>query len=226
MRCLVADDHALIRDGIKLLLRELDDNAVILDACYGKEVREIVAGNTDLDFILLDFYLPGTDTLELLRELSDRYPHIPLIVFSGVENPVLMRKSLDCGASGFIPKSSDNELVLHAIKLVLAGGVYTPPSMLRYPGDEISPSEETHPVTDGQYLTSDLRPGRRTKVSLTDRQLEVLKLISQGKTNREIAETLQLSANTIKVHITAIMQVLQTTNRTEAVIVAREKKLF
>ena len=226
MRCLVADDHALIRDGIKLLLREIDENAVIFDACYGKEVREIVANNADFDFILLDFYLPGTDTLELLRELSDRYPNIPLIVFSGVENPALMRKSLDCGASGFIPKSSDNELVLHAIKLVLSGGVYTPPSMLRYPGDEISPAEEMHTNDTRPDLPMDLRPGRRTKVSLTERQLEVLRLISQGKTNREIAEALQLSANTVKVHITAIMQVLQTTNRTEAVIVAREKHLF
>lgn len=226
MRCLVADDHALIRDGIKLLLREIDRDAVIFDACYGKEVREIVADNTNLDFILLDFYLPGTDTLELLRELSDRYSHIPLIVFSGVESPVLMRKSLDCGASGFIPKSSDNELVLHAIKLVLAGGVYTPPSMLRYPGDEILPAGEMQTATQDQLIPSDLRPGRRTKISLTERQLDVLKLISQGKTNREIAEALQLSANTVKVHITAIMQVLQTTNRTEAVIVAREKHLF
>jgi DNA-binding NarL/FixJ family response regulator len=226
MRCLVADDHALIRDGIKLLLREIDDNAVIFDACYGKEVRETVAGNSNLDFILLDFYLPGTDTLELLRELSDHYPHIPLIVFSGVENPVLMRKSLDCGASGFIPKSSDNELVLHAIKLILAGGIYTPPAMLRYPGDEISSARDISAETQEQHFPPDLRPGRRTRVSLTERQLEVLRLISQGKTNREIAETLHLSANTVKVHITAIMQVLQTTNRTEAVIVAREKNLF
>lgn len=225
MRCLVADDHALIRDGIKLLLREIDENAVIFDACYGKEVREIVAGHADLDFILLDFYLPGTDTLELLRELSDHYPQIPLIVFSGVENPILMRKSLDCGASGFIPKSSDNELVLHAIKLVLAGGVYTPPSMLRILEDEIT-HNGVQATAHERQISADIRPGRRSKVSLTERQLEVLKLISQGKTNREIAEILQLSANTVKVHITAIMQVLQTTNRTEAVIVAREKKLF
>jgi DNA-binding NarL/FixJ family response regulator len=227
MRCLVADDHALIRDGIKLLLSQVDENAVIFDACYGKEVRDIVADNSDLDFILLDFYLPGTDTLELLRELSDHYPQIPLIVFSGVENPVLMRKSLDCGASGFIPKSSDNALVLHAIRLVLDGGVYTPSSLLHYNDDNGPPSMESPlPSAHGQSPRSTLLPARRPRTALTERQLEVLKLISLGKTNREIAETLHLSANTIKVHITAIMQVLQTTNRTEAVIVAREKGLF
>jgi DNA-binding NarL/FixJ family response regulator len=227
MRCLVADDHALIREGIKLLLSKLDENAVIFDASYGKEVRDVVTENRDLDFILLDFYLPGTDTLELLRELSEHYPHIPLIVFSGVENPMLMRKSLDCGASGFIPKSSDNELVLHAIRLVLNGGVYTPSSMLQYAEGEAPPPPETPlPTTQVQSRDSSILPGRRKRVSLTERQLEVLKLISLGKTNREIAEALDLSANTVKVHITAIMQVLQTTNRTEAVIVAREKGLF
>lgn len=225
MRCLVADDHALIRDGIKLLLSEVYENAVIFDACYGKEVRDIVADNSDLDFILLDFYLPGTDTLELLRELSDHYPHIPLIVFSGVENPALMRKSLDCGASGFIPKSSDNELVLHAIRLVLEGGVYTPSSMLPYSDEQAPPPTETSSV-NGQSAEATLLPVRRPRTALTERQLEVLKLISLGKTNREIAEALHLSANTVKVHITAIMQILQTTNRTEAVIVAREKGLF
>jgi len=224
MRCLVADDHALIREGIKQLLCSVNDNPVIFDACDGKEVRKIVSKYDDLDFILLDFYLPDTDSLALIRDLCDNYPHIPVIVFSGVENPALMRKSLDCGASGFIPKSSDNDLVLHAIRLVLAGGVYTPSSMLGYLDD---PSREAMEGIDIRMDPPSLfRPGRRAKPSLTTRQLEVLQLVSQGKTNKEIADTLHLSSNTVKVHLTAILQVLQTTNRTEAVIVAREQGLF
>ena len=224
MRCLIADDHALIREGLKQLLCSAMDNPVIYEACDGNEVRAQVAKHNDLDFILLDYYMPETDTLTLIRELCDNYPEVPVIVFSGVENPTLMRKSLDYGASGFIPKSSGNERVLHAIRLVLAGGVYTPSSMLEHLDDSMQKA------MSGVELQMDplsaLRPGRRGRPSLTARQLEVLKLISSGKTNKEIADELNLSSNTIKVHVTAILQVLHTTNRTEAVIVATELGLF
>jgi len=223
MRCLIADDHALIRQGLKQLFFSIDDNAVIFDACDGKEVRAAVSRHDDLDFILLDYYLPDTDSLVLIRELCNNYPDIPVIVFSGAENPALMRKSLDCGASGFIPKSSDNDLVLHAIRLVLAGGVYTPSSMLEYLDDPLQMAMEG---VDMQMDPAPFRPTRRNRPSLTARQLEVLKLISEGRTNKEIADQLSLSSNTVKVHVTAILQVLHTTNRTEAVIVARELGLF
>jgi len=223
MRCLIADDHALIREGLKQLLSSVNDSAVIFEACDGKEVRAVVSKYDDLDFILLDYYLPDTDSLVLIRELCDNYPNIPVIVFSGAETPALMRKSLDCGASGFIPKSSDNDLVLHAIRLVLAGGVYTPSSMLEYLDD---PLKRAMDGVDLQMDPASSRPGRRNRAALTARQLEVLKLISEGKTNKEIADKLILSSNTVKVHVTAILQVLHTTNRTEAVIVARELGLF
>jgi DNA-binding NarL/FixJ family response regulator len=131
---------------------------------------------------------------------------------------------MDCGASGFIPKSSDNDLVLHAIRLVLAGGVYTPAAMLEYLDVPLQKTME------GVALHMDPAPlkhsGLRGKPSLTSRQLEVLKLISLGKTNKNIADELNLSSNTVKVHVTAILQVLHTTNRTEAVIVATELGLF
>jgi len=214
----------LIREGLKQLFCSAFENPVLYEASNGKEVSAIVAKHNDLDFILLDYYLPDTNTLTLISELSRSQPDIPVIIFSGVENPVLMRKSLDYGASGFIPKSSDNDRVIHAIHLVLAGGVYTPSSMLEHLDDSM---QSVMADVDLQMDPSQgLRPGRRARPSLTARQLEVLKLISAGKSNKEIAGKLNLSSNTVKVHVTAILQVLHTTNRTEAVIVATELGLF
>jgi len=213
MRCLVADDHELIREGVKLLLESTYPGINIFEASSGKEVRNEILNHKDLDFILLDYFLPGTDTMILIREISENHPEIPLIIFSGVENTVLMKKFLYLGASGFIPKSSDNETVLYAIEQVLSGEIYKPKSMLQFI-DSDAPNDE------GVVFNS------KNKLILTERQLEVLKLVSLGKTNKEIATLLQLSKNTIKVHITAISQVLQTNSRTEAVIVAHEKGLL
>jgi len=219
MHCLIADDHALIREGLKQLLSSTFPDLLVHEACNGNEVNAIAAEYPDLNFILLDYYLPETNTLALISELANNRPDTPVIIFSGIENPVLMRKSLDYGASGFIPKSSENDQVIHAIRLVLSGGVYTPASML----ENIDESQSAMAEADLQMDPSlGLRPGRRVRPSLTTRQLEVLKLISLGRSNKEIADELELSSNTVKVHITAILQILHTSNRIEAVTVATE----
>lgn len=223
MKCLIADDHALIRDGVKQLLSKEFSGAEIFEAANGKEIQSIVKQHTDLSFILLDYYLPGTDSHLLMQELCNEYPGVAVIIFSGSENPGLMRKTLDAGASGFIPKSSSNDMMVQAIRLILSGGVYIPPSMLIQHGHQVTSGDQAqyYEMSNSIHWNQ-----RRPNPTLTERQLEVLKLIALGKTNREIAEQLKLSANTIKVHVTSILQVLQTTNRTEAVIAAQKTGLF
>ena len=217
MKCLITDDHALIREGIRHLLEEEFDEITVLETGNGHDVMAIIDQHPDTAFILLDFYMPGIDGLVLLKMITDSVPDIPVIVVSATENSILMRKVLDAGASGFIPKSSTNEVIINAIHLVLSGGIYVPPVVV---------SANTAQSEDSAAAGNINVNPKRAIALLTDRQKEVLKLIAQGKTNKDIAQFLDLSANTVKVHVTAVLQILHVTNRTEAVVMAQQLGLI
>lgn len=224
MKFLVADDHHLIREGLRYALEGAYDDLLIVEAMDGRQVLEAVAGHADLDLILLDYFMPDTDGFSLVSELCERHPGIPVIILSGSDDPSLMHKLLERGAAGFLPKTTDHEVIMKALELVLAGGIYMPPDLsppYRRPAredarealdDAVSPevADPEGPPTAPQVLTQ-----------LTQRQQQVLRLVAEGLTNKDISRELQVSENTVKVHVTAILKALNVSNRTQAVLVAQ-----
>jgi DNA-binding NarL/FixJ family response regulator len=200
---LLADDHALFRAGMRHVLRELHDAVVILEAKDGAEAAALVARDPRLDLVLLDLAMPHMDGLGGLAALRQRAPGVPIVILSASESTHDMRAALDAGAMGFIPKSSHAEVVLGALRLVLAGGVYVPPEMIH-----ASVSTATTPTAGSETL------------ALTPRQVDILKLLGQGKSNKEIAQTLALTEGTVKQHVSDVLNALNVSNRTQAALVA------
>jgi len=212
MKILVVDDHVLIREALRGVLRELKGDAVvIIEAADSRQAMRQIEQHRDVKLILLDLALPDRDGFEMLRELGVRYPTIPAVVLSAYHDRDRVKKALDLGALGFIPKSAQREVMLSAFNLIFAGGIYVPPEILGHqpvagpgPGASASPNQ--------QVIGSQL--------GLTERQIEVLALMMQGKSNKAICRNLHLAEATVKVHVSAILKALKVTNRTEAVIAA------
>jgi DNA-binding NarL/FixJ family response regulator len=212
MKILVVDDHALIREALHGVLRKLTRDAVILEASNCAQTMETVASHPDISLILLDLNLPDRDGFSMLAELRERNPAVSVVVLSGVQDRANVMKALDLGAMGYIPKSARNEVMLSALQLVFAGGVYIPPEILA----REHLSHTAGPSGAGRTIVSPADLG------LTDRQLDVLALMMQGKNNKSICRTLNLAEATVKNHVTAILKALKVTNRTEAVIAVNE----
>ena len=217
MKILVVDDHVLIREALRGVLRELKgETTLILEAPKSSEALRQLEQHGDVDLVLLDLNLPDRDGLDLLQELGARWPTVPVVVLSAFHDRDKVSKALDLGAVGFIPKSARREVMCSAFNLVFAGGIYVPPEMLalRVPSDTAA----TSPV-------SDLR-ARATALGLTERQVEVLALMMQGKSNKAICRALGLAESTVKIHVSAILRELNVSNRTEAVVAVRALAAF
>jgi DNA-binding NarL/FixJ family response regulator len=207
MKILICDDHALFREGVAHALRELDPAAKLLEAADGAEALRLAQQHADLDLVLLDLQMPGTDGWTGLGRLQDACPTLPVVILSASEDPADARRAIDAGAAGFVPKSTRGPVLRAALQLVLSGGVYLPPHVL-------TPANTAH---------SPAAAVRHTRAEgLTERQLEVLRLMSRGLTNTEIGGVLGVALGTIKAHVAAIFEALDVSNRTEAALVMRE----
>ncbi len=224
MKILIADDHRLVIEAVKAKLSELGTG---IEFVLALSVDELLAGATDdLDLALIDLNMPGADGQAHIDEIRRRHPAVPVIVLSGYEDPAIMRSALERGVLGFIPKAYSPEVMLSAVRLVLAGGVYVPPMMLTAlpPGivAGVSPSSSSgsEPFVRGGNGggTQTLEHLRNV---LTERQVEVLQLLSQGKPNKLIGRSLGISEGTVKIHLAAIFRALNVRNRTEAVVAAQ-----
>jgi DNA-binding NarL/FixJ family response regulator len=214
MKFLVIDDHALIRESLRGVLSELELGAVILEATSADEAMRLVGEHADLGLVLLDLALPGRDGFEVLGEIRERHPTIPVVVLSGYHDRANVVRALDLGALGFIPKTAQRRVLLSAISLVLSGGIYIPPEIL---GRHEKPAEPgTRPPATRKSTSSPRDLG------LTDRQVEVLALMMQGKSNKAIGRALDLAEPTVRNHVTAVLKALNVSNRTEAVIAVVE----
>jgi DNA-binding NarL/FixJ family response regulator len=215
MKILVVDDHVLIRDALRGVLKELKPDADVLEASDCRQAMALIAENADdLDLILLDLGLPDRDGFSALAEIRDRYPSISVVVLSGQQDRASVVKALDLGALGFIPKSGKREVMLIALQLVFKGEIYIPPEILTRDSPATSPDAKP-PVGDRPRTSP-------ADLGLTERQLDVLALMMQGKSNKAICRVLNLAEPTVKNHVTAILKALKVTNRTEAVIAVRE----
>jgi DNA-binding NarL/FixJ family response regulator len=213
MKILIVDDHALIRDALRGVLKKLKRGAVILEAPNSQQALEAIEGHSDINLVLLDLNLPDRDGLSLLAELRERYPAIAIVVLSALQDRASVENALGLGVVGYIPKSARREVMLGALQLVFAGGVYIPPEILAR--DEISFSAPMPRHKSRSIVTP-------SEVGLSSRQLDVLALLMQGKSNKVICRMLNLAEPTVKNNVTAILKALKVTNRTEAVIAANE----
>lgn len=211
MKILVCDDHALLREAMRGVLKELVPDADIVEAATGRQVTKLIQADPQVDLLLLDLNLPDQDGLTLLSDLRAQHPEIAVVVLSGFQDRETVQRALRLGALGFIPKNTERDVVLNALRLVLAGGIYIPVQALD--GAETGTAQNCSAAT-----VSDLRDRLPPRLGLTDRQMEVLALVMEGKSNKAISRALDLAEHTVKNHMTAILKALQVTSRTEAVI--------
>lgn len=205
MKVLIVDDHALIREALHAVLKQLKREAVVFEASNGQQAMRIVEEHPDVSLILLDINLPDRDGFSVLRELRDHYATIAVVILSSSDDQDTVKRAFKLGALGFIPKTTEREVILNAIKLVFSGGVYIPSEILE---ETTSPQLTTKPATRDSLKS----------LGLTDRQIEVLALLMKGRSNKSIAKILNVAVPTVKNHITVVLKALNVTSRTEAVI--------
>ncbi len=198
LKILVVDDHALVRSGLRQVLKGLDEQVEVLEAAHCRRAFEMAELHADLDLVLLDYHLPDMNGLEALNVFGQRHPELPILMLSGVSSPQMVRSALTHGAAGFVSKSGKSYELLAAIRLVLAGDVYAPIDLL-----------DNDPVLDIPQFTP--------------RQHAVLQLLLDGRTNREISETLHIAEETTKTHVIAILRGFGVKTRVQAILAANRR---
>jgi len=199
---IIADDHDLVRIGMGQLLAHRDPSVQLGEAADGPALEALLVTHPRWDLMLLDLSMPGFGGELAVRDLLARFPAIPILVVSGTSDAAMMVRLLDAGVAGFLPKSLDGQLMLKAIDLVLAGGRYIPPDVLR----AIRGVQGTRPGDAGS--SSD-------PADVTPRQREILALLAQGLPNKVIAARLGIAEATVKMHVTALLRAYGVQSRSE-----------
>lgn len=201
LKILLVDDHEMFRDGISMLLAKEYPEVEVIQAENLQQALNHLRTHINIEMILLDLHLQESSPHENIKSIKSRHPKIPITVISGEERPEFIRNILEYGVKAYVPKSIGNKEFIDAIKQVLIGKEYVPAGIAA----EIKRSEDE---------------GIPSFDSLTDRQKQVLALMAQGISNQEIAERLNISGNTITVHVKNILKILNASNRTEAGFIA------
>ncbi|MDD4880172.1 MAG: response regulator transcription factor [Gallionellaceae bacterium] len=209
MRILFADDHPLFREGVKPVLSKLATEVEIIEATDYPAAFEAARQFEDIDLALLDLCMPGMSGIDGIAGFRASFPHIPVGVLSATDERMSIQRLLGKGVLGYICKSSPSEVILSALRLMLAGGVYIPPTMLdNQPGN-------------GQTVVL----GTGQQESLTRRQVEVLRELAKGLKNKQIAHNLNVTEGTVKIHLATIFRALNVNSRTEALLLAQKMGL-
>ena len=207
-RFVIADDHPLFRGALREAVTGLFQHVEIGEAGSFEDVAKLLENGGEVDLILLDLNMPGVRGFSGLMYLRAQYPSVPIVVVSANDDPTVIRRCMDLGTSGFIPKTLGIEEMRAAIKRVLEGGVWTPPDVDLGAGAD----------TETANLMARL-------ASLTPQQVRVLMMLSEGLLNKQIAYELSVSEATVKAHVSAILQKLGVESRTQAVITAAKIEL-
>ena len=210
MRIILADDHGLIRDSLRPYLEQLADNVEIAEAVSLSEVRNHAGFAPDL--ILLDLQMPGMQGPSSVADVQRVFADVPIVVVSGLSDPAVIRAVLQHGARGYIPKASRGKALVSALKLVLAGERYLPPSLL----DEISALPLVSPPNSAGGADGGFE-------KLSEREATALRLLIRGLSNKEIARELNLQEVTIKVHLRNVYRKIKANSRTDAVRIAMSR---
>lgn len=205
MNILLVDDHVLIRDALRAILVEVAAGSTVAEADSNHKARDFLADAPDTHLVILDLGLPDGDGIELLKVIRERHPATAVAVLSSNTEPDIMREALDAGAVGFIPKAAPRAVMVSALGLILAGGVYIPTEAW-----SARRAEENQTPSEGIPAP--------TELGLTERQLHVLALLVKGRSNKAIARSLAIAEVTVKHHVTSLMRALKVQNRTEAAL--------
>ena len=225
MKVLLIDDHPLILSALEVVVRRLAQDVSVTCAPSAALARDALAACADFDLALLDLQLGDDDGFALLVELRASYPAVPIVIISASDRRAHVLRAIDLGAMGFVCKCAANDTLLKALELVMSGGIYLPPTIMR----SASPSDDAA----GYHLHEGARNGMTAphgedtdvviaRLGLTRRQSEVLKLLLRGQSNKLIARALNLSVETIKDHVAAVLRTLKVSSRTQAVLVVSE----
>jgi DNA-binding NarL/FixJ family response regulator len=200
VKLLIVDDHPLFRDGLAALLRQASGDVVVRQAATTEEALRM-ADEEIFDAMFMDLVMPGLCGEPAIREFARSHPDLPVIVLSSSESPADVRRVITAGASGYIPKSATAQTVVSALQLVLSGNIYVPPLLISAAARAADPQGPDAP---------------RSVAQLTERQVDVLRYLRDGLTNKEISAQLGIAEKTVKVHIAAIFKTLNVVNRTQA----------
>lgn len=216
MKILLVDDHGLFREGMRYVLQQLAESVEVIEANDFSEGLRCAEQHRPFDLVLMDLNMPDSEGAPSIKFFHQRFPELPLVVVSGEDSREKMEAVLHSGAMGFISKSSAAQIMLGALRLILAGGIYVPPQLLRALDTPVA-----------------LPPGRIDKRSLhtnehglTARQMQVLTHLAQGLSNKQIAQAVNLAEGTVKIHVAAVYQVLRVSSRIEAVRAAEQLGLI
>ena len=198
-KIMIVEDHTLVREAMAQTLSRLEPGVECVEARDADDALARLARDGSFDLAVIDLMLPDMNGFSLLAVMAKRFPDVPAIVVSAMDDEASVRRAIKGGASGFVSKASSGEELLRAVRVVLGGGVHTPEM----------------PATNGRRTGA---PASE-RFGLTAAQSRVLELLAQGRTNREIAELLGLSEGTVKVHMSAIFRALNVSNRAQALVV-------
>jgi len=208
LKLLVVEDHALVREGLVGLLSQIEDGVQVFESADFESALSVLDNEGDFDLVLLDLALPGIDGFAGLDILRRRYPAMPVAVVSAFDDHPTVTRVMNLGASGFIPKALNGERLLQGVREILAGNIFRPSAQMPARLDDAVPLAPS---------SISVRPG---EIGLTERQAQVLCLMVRGLSNRDIADQLDLSEGTVKIHATAVFKALGVTSRTQALVTA------
>lgn len=212
LRLVLADDHALFRGGLILLIRMMNRPVEILEANDFDQAIGHLSEGPPVDLLLLDLLMPGMNGIEGISRICRTWPDVPVVVVSVREDSKAIRDALKAGAMGYIPKTSSPEVTTNALRFILSGGIYVPPQVLHLnetrPDPLPSPQERPSPLPE--------QAAESNPFGLTERQIEVLRLMAEGRSNKDIAADLDIAPGTVKMHVSRIFKTLGVDNRTQA----------
>jgi DNA-binding NarL/FixJ family response regulator len=218
MKVLVIDDHPLILHAMRSLVQQLAEQVDVVTAASSQAAREALVAGADFDLALLDLQLGPENGFALLEELRQVHPALPIVVIAASDSRDDVMRAIDLGAMGFVPKCTSNEVLVAALEMVLSGGIYLPPSVMRSGASPRTPTYHGPSPHWDERLETERAAATVAALDLTPRQKEVLALLLRGQSNKLIARALNLSVETIKDHVAAVLRTLNVSSRTQAVV--------
>ncbi len=216
MKVLLIDDHPLILAALQSVIEGLGSHVSVVGVAGARAARDALGTDAGFDLMLLDLHLGDADGFELLVELRNAWPAIPVVVVSASDRSADVIRAIDLGAMGFVPKRASNDVLTEALEIVMSGGIYVPPVAMQSYGehDAGNGAHDAAPAAAGDAP----RPAALSAFKLTPRQTEVLGLLLRGQSNKLIARELNLSVETVKDHVAAVLRTLGVNSRTQAVL--------
>jgi DNA-binding NarL/FixJ family response regulator len=228
MKALLVDDHPLILFGLRAVMEGFGGDVIVACVETARAARDLLASDPCYDLVLLDLQLGECSGFDLLIELRATYPDISVVVLSSSDSNEDVTRAIYLGAMGFVPKRASNQVLFGALNMVMSGGIYVPPMALR--SQAAPPPARPHDLfrSGNGALPSSAAESSSTRSSaaalgLTPRQTDVLELLLQGQSNKLIARALNLSVETIKDHVAAVLRTLNVSSRTQAVLAVSQR---